>query len=170
MDNFISITVKVLRYGDEFSVFCKQTNTLNEFKQYCRKFSKIPLQDFSIICCGRTIDQNPVIRDTIIATTKSVYLFVKTLKDKYKELTPEQIYKEMMLRKIEAKQAQVLHSHRVEGEMDFEEDLSNQYGNESGSEGELHEYSSRDLIQSAFYHVISGTKTRRRVMLVQFSN
>ena len=84
------ILVKVLKSDDQFDVICKPTENFGNFKKWCKKFVKVPVDEFSIICNGKVIEGNKRLSELGMFEVKNVYLYVISVKEEIKKLSSEE--------------------------------------------------------------------------------
>ena len=80
MNQKIAVDVVVLRHNSKFLVLCEAKDSVAKFRGMCRRYSKIPLGEFCLVCEGLVVDDNLNIVDSNICQVKKVFVFAKSLK------------------------------------------------------------------------------------------
>ena len=96
MNHKIVINVVVLRHKSQFEVLCDPKDSVAKFKGMCRRYSKIPLGEFCLICDGSIVDENLHIAETTISQVKAVFVFATSLKQKIRKLNIEEELRRVM--------------------------------------------------------------------------
>lgn len=94
------ILVKVLKSDDQFDVICKPSENFFNFKKWCKRFVKVPVDEFSIICNGKVIEGNKRLSELGMFEVKNVYLYVISVKEEIKKLSSEEKMRKALMKKM----------------------------------------------------------------------